>query len=167
MPVRSKLDLDFIDQFIPSRDTRRYLHSIQHEFSDSEKATIVANHLMLSYKDKISWLSAFKETVPDAELKVRIEKAIKYIRKDKKSYQKGWRVDYNDALFDFVFIPHDFRHGDIVRSLYGNLDTTVFAEKVGMIVGYSDEDYEFYRNLKGDYSDTQICVDIKFDGTAY
>ena len=33
--------------------------------------------------------------------------------------------------------------------------------------GYSDKDYEFYKKLKGDYSDVQVCVDIKFDGVAY
>ena len=27
--------------------------------------------------------------------------------------------------------------------------------------------YEFYKNVKGDYSDTQVCVDIKFDGVQY
>ena len=167
MLIRSKLDLDFIDQFIPSRDTRRDLHSIQHEFSDLEKATIVANHLMLSYKDKIGWLSTLKNTTHDTELKKRIERAINYIRKDEESYLNGWGTDYNDALFGFVFIPHYFRHGDIVRSLYADWDTEVFAEKVEMIVSYFDEDYEFYKNLKGNYSDTQICEDIKFDGVAY
>ena len=27
---------DFIDEFIPSKDTRAYLHSIHHEFTDLE-----------------------------------------------------------------------------------------------------------------------------------
>lgn len=76
-------------------------------------------------------------------------------------------MSYNESLFDFVFIPHDFRHGDIVRSLYGGWNTTEFCEKVGIILNYSDKDYEFYKNLKGDYSDVQVCVDIKFDGVAY
>ena len=70
-------------------------------------------------------------------------------------------------MSDFVFIPHNFRHGDIVRSLYGDWDTTVFNEKVGIILNYFDENYEFYKNFRGDYSDVQVCVDIKFDGVAY
>ena len=37
---------DFIEEFIPSKDTKAYLHSIHHEFTDMEKATIVANHIM-------------------------------------------------------------------------------------------------------------------------
>ena len=41
-------NMDFIDAFIPSKDTRAYLHSIHHEFSDLEKATIVANHYMIT-----------------------------------------------------------------------------------------------------------------------
>ena len=70
-------------------------------------------------------------------------------------------------MFDFVFIPHDFRNGDIVRSLYGGCNTTEFCEKVGIILNYSDKEYEFFKNLKGDYSDVQVCVDVKFDGVAY
>ena len=38
---------------------------------------------------------------------------------------------------------------------------------MGIILNYSDKDYELYKKLKGDYSDVQICVDIKFDGAAY
>lgn len=159
--------MDFIDRFVPSKDTRNYLHSIHHQFSDMEKATIVANHLMVSYEDKIRWLSEFQNTVQDKKLRKRIKKAVKYIKKNKKSYKKGWPTDSNDSLDGFVFIPHDFRHGDIVRSLYGDWDTSEFCEKVGIIISYFEEDYEFYKNLKGDYSDVQICVDIKFDGVAY
>ena len=40
------MEKDFIDEFIPSKDTRAYLHSIHHEFTDLEKATIVANHII-------------------------------------------------------------------------------------------------------------------------
>lgn len=162
--------MDFIDRFIPSKDTRKYLHSIHHKFSDLEKATIVANHIMLSYEDKIAWLTEFKDTVKDKQLQDRIEKAVRFIKKDKKSYKKGWHIDHNDFLYDFVFIPHDFRHGDIVRCVHERhekWDTTKFQEKVGIIIGFFEDTYDFYKNLKGDYSDVQICVDIKFDGVSY
>ena len=43
---------DFIEEFIPSKDTKAYLHSIHHEFTDMEKATIVANHIMISYEER-------------------------------------------------------------------------------------------------------------------
>ena len=43
----------------------------------------------------------------------------------------------------------------------------MFGEKVGIILQYFDEDYEHYKNLRGDYSDVQVCVDIKFDGVTY
>ena len=165
------MEKDFIDEFIPSKDTRAYLHSIHHEFTDLEKATIVANHLMISYEEKVKWLNAFMDKISDATLKDRISKALIQIKKDRKYYRKCntalGSLPYNESLFDFVFIPHNFRHGDIVRSLYGGWNTTEFCEKVGIILNYSDKDYEFYKNLKGDYSDVQDCVDIKFDGVAY
>ena len=165
------MEKDFIDEFIPSKDTRAYLHSIHHEFTDLEKATIVANHIMISYEKKEKWLDAFMNKISDATLKDRISKALIQIKKDRKYYRKCntalGSLPYNESLFDFVFIPHNFRHGDIVRSLYGGWNTTEFCEKVGIILNYFDKDYEFYKNLKGDYSDVQVCVDIKFDGVAY
>lgn len=104
-------------------------------------------------------------------MKDRISKALVQIKKDKKYYRKCntalGALPYNESLFDFVFIPHDFRNGDIVRSLYGGWNTIEFCEKVGIILSYFDKDYEFYKNLRGDYSDAQVCVDIKFDGVAY
>ena len=165
------MEKNFIDEFIPSKDTRDYLHSIHHEFTDLEKATIVANHIMISYEKKVKWLNSFKEKISDDTLKDRISKALVQIKKDKKYYRKCntalGALPYNESLFDFVFIPHDFRNGDIVRSLYGGWNTIEFCEKVGIIPSYFDKDYEFYKNLRGDYSDAQVCVDIKFDGVAY
>ena len=165
------MEKNFIDEFIPSNDTRAYLHSIHHEFTDLEKATIVANHITISYEKKVKWLTEFMNEIADDSLKNRISKTLFQIKKDRKYYRKSNTVlealPYNEPLFDFVFIPHDFRHGDIVRSLYGDWNTTMFNEKVGIILNYYDEDYEFYKNLRGDYSDVQICVDIKFDGVAY
>ena len=169
--LEEKMEKNFIDEFIPSKDTRAYLHSIHHEFTDLEKATIVANHIMISYEKKVKWLNNFMGKISDDTLKNRISKALVQIKKDRKYYRKCnialGALPYNESLFDFVFIPHDFRHGDIVRSLYGNWSTTIFQEKVGIVLSYFDKDYEFYKNLKGDYSDVQICVDIKFDGVAY
>lgn len=165
------MEKDFIDEFIPSNDTRAYLHSIHHEFTDLEKATIVANHIMISYEKKVKWLKQFMDEISDDALRNRISITISQIMDDKKYYNKSnvesGNIPYSEALSDFVFIPHNFRHGDIVRSLYGDWDTTVFNEKVGIILNYFDENYEFYKKLRGDYSDVQVCVDIKFDGAAY
>ena len=99
-------------------------------------------------------------------MKKRISDAITCIKKHKKHERKGWYY-YNDALFDFVFIPHDFRNGDIVTCLYGDWDTTRYNEKIGIILGYFDDNYRCYKKMAGDYSDTQMCVDIKFDGVNY
>ena len=168
---RSRMEKDFIDEFISSKDTRAYLHSIHHEFTDLEKATIVANHIMISYEKKVKWLEQFMDEITDNSLRNRILKAISQIREDKQYYNErniaSGNIPYSKSLSDFVFIPHNFRHGDIVRSLYGDWDTTVFNEKVGIILNYFDDDYELYKNLRGDYSDVQVCVDIKFDGVAY
>ena len=165
------MEKDFIDEFITSKDTRAYLHSIHHEFNDLEKATIVANHIMISYEEKVNWLIDFKDRISDEGLKKKINEALVQIKKDKKYYRKSktalGALPYIESLFDFVFIPHDFRHGDIVRSLYGDWDTEAYFEKIGIVLGFFDENYDFYRNLQGDYSDVQICVDIKFDGVGY
>ena len=67
---------DFIDEFIPSKDTRAYLHSIHYEFTDLEKATIVANHIMISYEEKVKWLNNFMHQISDDALKDRISKAL-------------------------------------------------------------------------------------------
>ena len=67
------MEKNFIDEFIPSKDTRAYLHSIHHEFTDLEKATIIANHIMISYEKKVKWLNSFEES--DDTLKDRISKA--------------------------------------------------------------------------------------------
>ena len=109
------------------------------------------------------------DEITDNSLRNRILKAISQIREDKQYYNErniaSGNIPYSKSLSDFVFIPHNFRHGDIVRSLYGDWDTTVFNEKIGIILNYFDENYEFYKNLiRGDYSDVQVCVDIKFDG---
>ena len=159
-------DYLFIDKFIPSKDTKAYLHSIDYKFTDLEKATIVANHYLLPAKEKIAWLQECSKATSDKDLKKRISDAITCIKKHKKHERKGWYY-YNDALFDFVFIPHDFRNGDIVTCLYGDWDTTRYNEKIGIILGYFDDNYRCYKKMAGDYSDTQMCVDIKFDGVNY
>ena len=159
-------DYLFIDKYIPSKDTKAYLHSIDYKFTDLEKATIVANHYLLPAKEKITWLQECSKATSDKDLKKRISDAITCIKKHKKHERKGWYY-YNDALFDFVFIPHDFRNGDIVTCLYGDWDTTRYNEKIGIILGYFDDNYRCYKKMAGDYSDTQMCVDIKFDGVNY
>ena len=159
-------DYLFIDKFIPSKDTKAYLHRIDYKFTDLEKATIVANHYLLPAKEKIAWLQECSKATSDKDLKKRISDAITCIKKHKKHERKGWYY-YNDALFDFVFIPHDFRNGDIVTCLYGDWDTTRYNEKIGIILGYFDDNYRCYKKMAGDYSDTQMCVDIKFDGVNY
>ena len=58
-----------------------YLHSIHYEFTDLEKATIVANHIMISYEKKVKWLNAFMNKISDATLKDRISKALIQIKR--------------------------------------------------------------------------------------
>ena len=47
-------DYLFIDKFIPSKDTKAYLHSIDYKFTELEKATIVANHYLLPAKENLN-----------------------------------------------------------------------------------------------------------------
>lgn len=91
------MEKDFIDEFIPSKDTRAYLHSIHHEFTDLEKATIVANHIMIPYEKKVKWLKQFMDEISDDALKVRISKVLFKIKRDRKYYKKS-----NTALGGFA-----------------------------------------------------------------
>lgn len=100
------MEKNFIDEFIPSKDTRAYLYSIHHEFTDLEKATIVANHIMISYEKKVEWLNSFKEKISDDTLKDRISKALVQIKKDKKYYRKC-----NTALGAFILCSGRGRSG--------------------------------------------------------
>ena len=83
------MEKDFIDEFILSKDTRAYLHSIHHEFTDLEKATIVANHIMIPYEKKVKWLKQFMDEISDNALRNRISIAISQIMDDKKYYNKS------------------------------------------------------------------------------
>ena len=158
---RSKLAEGFIDTFIPSKDTREYLKKIGHTFSESDKAMIIANHAMLSPTEKVEWLGELQEMVSEDALKQRIVQEIADRREQIKENREYCWYESDGALYKHIFIPHDFRHGDIVKSLIDGED------EVGVILDYSEEDYEFYRTLQGDYSDVQICVDTKFRGMAY
>ena len=60
-----------------------------------EKATIVANHIMVSYEEKVKWLNAFMNKISDAALKDRISKALIQIKKDRKYYRKCKRGKAN------------------------------------------------------------------------
>ena len=56
------MEKNFIDEFIPSKDTRAYLYSIHHEFMDLRKLLrLLQNHIMISYEKKVEWLNSFKE----------------------------------------------------------------------------------------------------------
>lgn len=90
-----RMGKDFIDEFIPSKDTRAYLHSIHYEFTDLEKATIVANHIMISYEEKVKWLNNFMHQISDDALKDRISKALENL-----SYNESFLTLY---LFHMTF----------------------------------------------------------------
>lgn len=62
----------------------------------------------------------------------------------------------NGPLFDQIFMPHDFRHGDIVRISDHQVSNN---DLCGIILGFTDEDYEFQKKLSGDYSDVQLWVE--------
>nr|DAE74728.1 MAG TPA: hypothetical protein [Bacteriophage sp.] len=76
------MEKDFIDEFISSKDTRAYLHSIHHEFTDLEKVTIVANHIMISYEKKVKWLEQFMDEIIDNSLRNVLEKLTEQLETD-------------------------------------------------------------------------------------
>ncbi|MCM1048533.1 MAG: hypothetical protein NC433_08915 [Clostridiales bacterium] len=149
-----RLTYEFIKSYIPSKDTAAYLHAINHQFSELEKATIIGNHECLSKDEKLEALQRMKELTKDESLQERIEWAMELIQKNKYAFDSSpaW-----DAFHDFFPIPHNFRHGDIVR-LVGN----GYRSVLGVILGYDEKNYRFYCNLSGDYSDIQVTVDTRF-----
>ena len=154
MELNEKLRSGFIEAYIPSKDTAAYLRSINHQFNDLEKATIIGNHQCLSKEEKLEALQRMKELTGDENLRDRLEQAIVQIRKNTYAADDfpAW-----DAFHDFFPIPHDFRHGDIVRFV-GN----AYRSVLGVVLGYDERSYKFYCNLSGDYSDVQVAVDTRF-----
>ncbi|MCM1039442.1 MAG: hypothetical protein NC434_08965 [Ruminococcus sp.] len=149
-----KLTSGFIEAYIPSIDTAEYLRSINHQFSELEKATIIGNHECLSKEEKLEALQRMKELTKDESLQNRIEWAMALIRENKYVFDlsPAW-----DAFHDFFPIPHNFRHGDIVH-LVGD----GYRSVLGVVLGYDEKSYKFYCNLSGDYSDIQVAVDTRF-----
>jgi hypothetical protein len=137
------MEKNFIDEFIPSKDTRAYLHSIHHEFTDLEKATIVANHIMISYEKKVKWLNSFKEKISDDTLKDRISKALVQIKKDKKYYRKCntalGALPYNESLFDFVFMEDNFDENDkdIIKALEKRGYDSCMNKRMVLVLSYT------------------------------
>lgn len=154
MELDERLTSGFIEAYIPSIDTAAYLRSLDHHFSELEKATIIGNHQCLSKKEKLEALQRMKEISEDEKLCKRLEQAMQLIRENKYIADDfpAW-----DAFHDFFAIPHDFRHGDIVH-LVGN----EYRNVIGVILGYDEKSYEFYCKLSGDYCDVQIAVDTRF-----
>lgn len=147
----------FIETFIPSRDTAAYLSSIGHIFTNKEKAIIIANHELLSNENKLEMLMYLEEMETDVMFKRALSKEIRILQHKLHDYYMP-----DSELFEFVFIPHDFRTGDVVRVLAPH-----GFNKIGVIIGYEDKEYQFYQNLEGDYSDVQVCVDTRFRNYDY
>ena len=101
------MEKNFIDEFIPSKDTRAYLHSIHHEFTDLEKATIVANHIMISYEKKVKWLNSFKEREGEV---------------DGKSYYFKKREEFEDLINKNEFLEF----AEYAGEYYGTLKKDVY-----------------------------------------
>lgn len=146
----------FIECFIPSKDTAAYLASVGYKFTNYEKAIIVANHEMMTNSEIKEVLQIIADLEEDIEKKSRIIAAYEEIDVNEKSY---FPVQY---LFDKIFIPHNFRHGDIVM-----LKGRYARNNLGVILGYREKEYDFYKTCEGDYSDVQICVDTRFKEMEY
>ena len=149
---------NFIDRFVPSKDEREFLKDKSVTFSDVEQAEIIINHECLKNSEKKQAVQELKETISDKELITDLNKAIDEIPDSENCWhESGMKCFYRK--FD---IPHNFRHGDIVRVVDGKHEGNI-----GVILGLTDEEYEKLKVKKGDYSDIQICVDVIFRGYDY
>lgn len=123
-----------------------------------EQAEIIINHECLKNSEKKQAVQELKETISDKELIADLNKAIDEIPDSENCwYESGMKCFYRK--FD---IPHNFRHGDIVRVVDGKHEGNI-----GVILGLTDEEYDKFKVKKGDYSDIQICVDVIFRGYDY
>lgn len=163
MRLDEKLTSGFIEAYIPSLDTAAYLRSINHQFSEIEKATIIGNHKCLSVEEKIEALQRMKKSGGDEKLCKRLEQAVQLLR-DKHNHD--FRDDFPvwDAFHDFFAIPHNFWHGDIVH--FAGLRFKG-SELIGVILGYDEKLYRRSCKFSGDYSDVQITVDTRFAKSEY
>lgn len=80
MRLDEKLTSGFIEAYIPSLDTAAYLRSIDYQFSEIEKATIMGNHKCLSAEEKIKALQKIKKSEGDEKLCKRLEQAVQLLR---------------------------------------------------------------------------------------
>lgn len=143
MKLDDKLTSGFIEAYIPSIDTAAYLRSINYCFSEIEKATIIGNHSSLLIEEKLEALQKMKELVKDEKLCKRLEQAMQQIRENKHTADS---CSVWDAFHDFFPIPHDFRHGDIVKFV-GNK----YRDYLGVVLEYDADGSPIYDYL-GEFS---------------
>ena len=132
---------NFIDRFVPSKDEREFLKDKSVTFSDVEQAEIIINHECLKNSEKKQAVQELKETISDKELITDLNKAIDEIPDSENCWhESGMKCFYRK--FD---IPHNFRHGDIVRVVDGKHEGNI-----GVILGLKDEEYEKLKVKKVD-----------------
>lgn len=151
---------NFIDRFVPSKDEREFLKDKSVTFSDVEQAEIIINHECLKNSEKKQAVQELKETISDKELITDLNKAIDEIPDSENCWhESGMKCFYRK--FD---IPHNFRHGDIVRVVDGKHEGNI-----GVILGLTDEEYEklkvkrvitvIYRYVLMSYSEDMIILE--------
>ena len=122
---------NFIDRFVPSKDEREFLKDKSVTFSDVEQAEIIINHECLKNSEKKQAVQELKETISDKELIADLNKAIDEIPDSENCwYESGMKCFYRK-----IDIPHNFRHGDIVRVVDGKHEGNI-----GVILGHTDEE---------------------------
>lgn len=151
MELDEKLTSGFIEAYIPSLDMAAYLRSINHQFSELEKATIIGNHQCLSKEEKLEALQRMKELTGDENLHNRLEQAITLAQKKRHTGSCLLR----GVFHDFFSIPHDFQHGDIVRFVGDNYQ---YRSRLGVLLKFDEEKFKFYYDAPEDYRNAQVMV---------
>lgn len=131
-------------ELIPSRDMREYLSSINHTFSDFEKAELIYNNSLLSLEERDHALEDLKISTKDQSLAMCADSCF----------------EHNLRLDDVYFvIPYPFLLGDVVRVLGRDL--------IGIVIGPKNQEekeaeYKRYLEKKDtlDFSDCAIVVEF-------
>jgi hypothetical protein len=133
-------------ELIPSKDTRKYLEAINHQFTDYEKATLIYNNEFASIPEKEIELVKLKEITLDKRLIKQIDECFKCHNELVEAFK------YNDNNYIYVLNIWDEDSSDYIENgyfssyeiaiEYGSSGEKFYLSKQRIISDDSKQDYE-------------------------